>query len=148
MTEGVRSDPALDAAAISVVIPAHRADEGFRACLASVAACRPPMGEVIVVADGEAPGCAAIAAEWGARALVTAGGEGPAIARNLGAREASGALILFLDADVVVPGDLMGHVARLFAQEPGLDGVFGSYDAAPAAAGAVSVFRNLLHHHV
>ncbi|MFN7987388.1 MAG: glycosyltransferase family 2 protein [Thermoanaerobaculia bacterium] len=148
MTGGARRDPVVDAAATSVVIPAHRADESLRACLASVAACRPPAGEVIVVADGEAPGCAALAAERGARTLVTAGGEGPAVARNLGAREATGAVVLFLDADVVVPPDLVGRVARIFGEEPGLDGVFGSYDAAPAARGAVSAFRNLLHHHV
>jgi hypothetical protein len=148
VTEGVRRDQVVDAAATSVVIPAHRADESFRACLASVAACRPPAGEVIVVADGEAPGCAALAAEHGARTLVTAGIEGPAVARNLGARAATGAVVLFLDADITVPADLVERVARVFAEEPGLDGVFGSYDAAPAARGVVSAFRNLLHHHV
>ena len=138
----------MNAAAVSVVIPAHRGDEGFRACLASVAASRPPAGEVIVVVDGEAPGCTALAAEAGARVLATAGSEGPAVARNRGAREAAGAVVLFLDADVVVPADLVGRVARAFDEDPRLGGVFGSYDAAPAAPGVVSVFRNLLHHHV
>ncbi len=148
MTEGVLPDPRVSAAAVSVVIPAHRADEGFRACLASVASCRPPAGEVIVVVDGEAPGCTALAAAAGARVLVTNGGEGPAVARNRGAREAAGAVVLFLDADVVAPADLMDRVARAFDQDPRLDGIFGSYDAAPAAPGVVSIFRNLLHHHV
>ncbi len=138
----------MNAATVSVVIPAHRADDGFRACLASVTACRPGAGEVIVVVDGEAPGCTALAIGAGARVLATAGGEGPAVARNLGARAAAGAVVLFLDADVVVPADLVGRVARVFDDEPRLDGVFGSYDAAPAAPGVVSVFRNLLHHHV
>ena len=131
---------------VSVVVPAHRADDGLRACLASVFASSPAPGEVIVVVDGEAPGCAALAA--GARVLATAGGEGPAVARNLGAREAAGEIVLFLDADVVAPPDLVGRVARRLEEDPTLDGVFGSYDAAPAAPGVVSVFRNLLHHHV
>lgn len=133
---------------VSVVIPAHRADDGLRACLASVLASFPAPLEVIVVVDGEAPGCAPLAAGAGARVLATTGGEGPAVARNLGAREAAGEVVLFLDADVVVPPDLVGRVARRFGEDPDLDGVFGSYDAAPAAPGTVAVFRNLLHHHV
>lgn len=133
---------------VSVVVPAHRADDGLRACLASVFASSPAPGEVIVVVDGEAPGCAALAAAAGARVFATAGGEGPAVARNLGAREAAGEIVLFLDADVVAPPDLVGRVSRRLEEDPGLDGVFGSYDAAPAAPGVVSVFRNLLHHHV
>lgn len=148
MTEGARCDPGVDAAAVSVVIPAHRADGSLRACLASVAASSPAPGEVIVVVDGEATGCAALAAEAGARVLATGGSEGPAVARNLGARSAAGEVVLFLDADVVAPADLVGRVARAFDEDPRLDGVFGSYDAAPPAPGLVSAFRNLLHHHV
>lgn len=148
VSEGERRSGESEAAAVSVVVPAHRADDGLRACLASVFASSPAPGEVIVVVDGEAPGCAALAAAAGARVLATAGGEGPAIARNLGAREAAGEVVLFLDADVVAPPDLVGRVARRFAADPALDGVFGSYDAAPGAPGVVSVFRNLLHHHV
>ncbi len=148
MTQGVRSDPRVDATAVSVVIPAHRADEGLRACLASVFACRPGPGEVLVVVDGDAPGCTTLASGAGARVFATAGGEGPAIARNRGAREAAGVVVLFLDADVVVPADLVDRVARAFDEDARLDGVFGSYDDAPAGPGVVSVFRNLLHHHV
>jgi hypothetical protein len=147
VTEGCR-DPVLDAAAVSVVIPAHRADVALRACLDSVEACRPRAGEVLLVVDGDAAGCAALAAGRGVRVLHTRGGAGPAVARNLGARSADGEVVLFLDADVVVPGDLVGRVAAVLAGGPRLDGVIGSYDAAPAAPGVVSAFRNLLHHHV
>ncbi|MBK9375584.1 MAG: glycosyltransferase family 2 protein [Holophagales bacterium] len=148
MTEGVLPDPRVSAAAVSVVIPAHHADEGFRACLASVASCRPPAGEVIVVVDGEAPGCTALAAAAGARVLVTNGGEGPAVARNRGAREAAGAVVLFLDADVVAPSDLMDRVAAAFDQDPRLDGHLRFLRRRSRGPGVVSVFRNLLHHHV
>ena len=148
VTEDVRRDGRLSPAAISVVVPTHRADEAFRTALASVAACRPPAGEVIVVADGEVEGCAEVVEARGARLLATKASAGPAAARNAGAREARGEVLLFLDADVVVPPDLVGRVARAFAEEPRLDGLLGSYDDAPAAPGLVSTFRNLLHHHV
>jgi len=148
VTDDVRRHGSLSATAISVVVPTHRADEAFRTALASVAACRPPAGEVIVVADGEVEGCARIVEDRGARLLATEERAGPAAARNAGAREARGQVVLFLDADVVVPPDLVGRIARAFEEEPGLDGLLGSYDDAPAAPGLVSVFRNLLHHHV
>ena len=35
-----------------------------------------------------------------------------------------------------------------FEADPGLAGLFGSYDDEPAAPGLVSRFRNLLHHYV
>jgi hypothetical protein len=56
-------------------------------------------------------------------------------------------VLVFVDADVVVHPDALDRIrARL--RDPSLDAVFGSYDDAPEAPGAVSGFRNLLHHHV
>ena len=38
--------------------------------------------------------------------------------------------------------------AQVFATEPDVSAVFGSYDASPPARGIVSEYRNLLHHYV
>lgn len=75
-------------------------------------------------------------------------GSGPAAARNEGARRASGEVLVFVDADVVVHPDALARIERAFAADPRLTAVFGSYDDRPEAPGAVSGFRNLLHHHV
>ena len=40
------------------------------------------------------------------------------------------------------------HPRGVRRADPGLVAVFGSYDDDPPADGAVSTFRNLLHHHV
>ena len=40
------------------------------------------------------------------------------------------------------------RIRRAFTADPGLAALFGSYDDSPEAEGVVSVFRNLLHHHV
>jgi GT2 family glycosyltransferase len=77
-----------------------------------------------------------------------AGARGPAAARNAGARTASGELLLFLDADVVAPADIVGRVASRFGEDPGLDALIGSYDDAPADPEFLSQYRNLLHHYV
>jgi GT2 family glycosyltransferase len=75
-------------------------------------------------------------------------GLGPAGARNLGARQASGDVLVFVDADVEVHADAFARIRSAFDDDQGLAAVFGSYDDDPGAGGVVSDFRNLLHHHV
>jgi len=57
-------------------------------------------------------------------------------------------VLVFVDADVLVHRDAFVRIRAAFDADPALDGVFGSYDDAPAHDGTVSAFRNLLHHHV
>jgi GT2 family glycosyltransferase len=74
--------------------------------------------------------------------------QGAAAARNAGARQASGDVLVFVDADVLVAPDAFCRIRAAFDAEPRLTALFGSYDADPPRAGLVSDFRNLLHHHV
>jgi GT2 family glycosyltransferase len=80
--------------------------------------------------------------------LVVERGGGPAHARNAGVLETSGDILVFVDSDVAVHRDIFARIRSTFARDPGLVAVFGSYDDTPSAPGVVSVFRNLLHHHV
>src|SRR5215208_16952 len=73
---------------------------------------------------------------------------GPAAARNLGSRQATGDVLIFVDADVEVHGDAFARIRNAFENDISLAAIFGSYDDDPGAAGIVSDFRNLLHHHV
>ena len=75
-------------------------------------------------------------------------GAGPAEARNWGAQRATGDLLVFVDADVVVHPDVFVEIRAAFEADPELTALFGSYDDEPAHKSAVSIFRNLLHHHV
>jgi cellulose synthase/poly-beta-1,6-N-acetylglucosamine synthase-like glycosyltransferase len=72
----------------------------------------------------------------------------PAAARNAAARHASGDVLVFVDSDVLVHRDTFRRIRERFEADPGLTAVFGSYDDAPECRNVVSVFRNLLHHHV
>lgn len=73
---------------------------------------------------------------------------GPAEARNHGAADATGDVLVFVDADVVVNADALGRLRTAFDADPGLTAVFGSYDDGPRSQAVISEFRNLLHHHV
>jgi hypothetical protein len=113
---------------LSAIVPATDAPPTLAACLAALEAALEPPEEVIVVERASAPG--------------------PAAARNEGAERAGGDVLVFVDADIVVHGDAFARIRQAFAEDEGIDGLFGSYDDAPAADGVVSGFRNLLHHHV
>jgi len=69
-------------------------------------------------------------------------------ARNRGAERARGEVVVFVDADVEIHADALARIGAAFDADPGLSAVHGSYDDSPRARGLVSVFRNLLHHHV
>jgi len=80
--------------------------------------------------------------------LSTGKPSGPAVARNRGAAQASGDILLFIDSDIQVPEDLVDGVQRKFEEYPQAAALFGSYDAAPSQSNFLSQYRNLLHHHV
>lgn len=133
---------------ISIVIPVHNAGEYFRLCLESISASEMPPGEIIVVADGDSDGSWKIAGEFGAKLVRTPHSRGPARARNLGAKEAVGDILLFIDSDVTIPGNALSLVAAAFRNDPGLGALFGSYDEEPYARNFLSQYKNLFHNYV
>ena len=100
--------------------------------------------EVIVVDDSSTDRSPELAAELGARVLASGGRLGPAAARNLAAGHASGEILWFVDADVVVHQDIVGYLRQAFS-EPGVVAMFGCYDNSPAAPNFLSQYKNLAH---
>jgi glycosyltransferase involved in cell wall biosynthesis len=133
---------------ISVVVPAHNCAAQLRACLESLRATTYPEYEVIVVDDASTDETCIVAAEFGVRSVRQERQNGPAQARNEGARVARGEFLLFLDADVCVHPETLGRVVGTFVQNPAADAVFGSYDNRPPALNLLSQYKNLCHHFV
>ncbi|GLZ45620.1 putative glycosyltransferase [Actinomycetospora sp. NBRC 106375] len=100
---------------VSVVVPVRDRPAELARLLDALRATAPGLGEVVVVDDGSADPAATERAAFGARVVRHATSRGPAAARNTGAAAASGALVAFLDSDVVPePGwlaPLLGHLA-------------------------------------
>lgn len=111
---------------LSVIVPATNRPPTLDACLSAVHAARPD--ELIVVAE--------------------TAGRGPAAARNDGAERATGEIIVFVDADVLIHSDALDRIRGAFAEGSDLVALFGSYDDTVATRGEVAAFRNLLHHTV
>lgn len=134
---------------VSVIVPAHNAADHLGECIAAILASdfERAQLEVIVVDDASTDSTRSIAAQHADRVIST--GEcarGPAFARNLGAREARGMLLAFVDADVTPRADALMRMADRLSSDSSLVAVFGSYDDSPAEDGLVSRYRNLLHH--
>jgi glycosyltransferase involved in cell wall biosynthesis len=104
-----------------------------------------PAAQILVVADGAVEDCAPIAAASAARAIEIPGPSGPAVARNRGAAEATGDVLVFVDTDVVAAPDALAGMCRLLEAEPGIAGVFGAYDLEPPEPGFMSQYKNLSH---
>jgi GT2 family glycosyltransferase len=101
----------------------------------------------LVVDDASTDDTAAQAEACGVRVIRLPRNRGPAGARNEGAQQASGDVLFFVDADVVLAPDALERVAKTLG-DPTIAATFGSYDAHPRAPGIVSQYRNLLHHFV
>ena len=112
---------------LTAIVPATDDPATLPICLAAIRAASDGPEETIVI--GEPPGA------------------GPASARNAGARQAGGDVLVFVDSDVEVHADVFTRIREAFEREPELVALFGSYDDAQHGS-TVSAFRNLLHHHV
>ncbi len=133
---------------LSVVIPANNGGPDFERCLRGLRDSTFAPAEIIVVDDASADRTAALAEAAGARVIRNPTRLGPAAARNIGAQAAASDLVFFLDADVALRPDALDRAIRRFEADPGLAGLFGSYDDDPSGPGLLSRFRNLLHHYV
>ncbi len=98
---------------LTIVVPAFNEEAYLAATLDSIKAAAAHLRahsdagiETIVVANNSEDGTAAIAREQGAR-VVDEPVQGIARARTAGARNAEGEVLVFVDADVIVPDTLL-----------------------------------------
>jgi len=133
---------------ISVIVPAYNAATTLPRCLKAIFDQRDQDTEIFVVDDASTDNTAEIGRQAGARVLATQQKSGPAAARNLAAEAASGKILFFVDADVVIANGTMRRVQDAFETNPALAAVFGSYDDSPAEKNFLSQYKNLLHHYV
>jgi glycosyltransferase involved in cell wall biosynthesis len=92
-------------AAVSIIVPAHNEERLLGATLDALSAAAPALGEpfeIVVVDDASTDRTAEIARAHGAR-VVAVRLRHIAAARNAGAGEAQGDVLIFVDADTIVP---------------------------------------------
>ncbi|MCI0477060.1 MAG: glycosyltransferase [Anaerolineales bacterium] len=134
---------------LAIVIPVHNGATTLPRCLAALQASTRAPEELIIVDDASTDGSVEIARASGARVIALTGApRGAAFARNRGAEQARGDVLVFVDADVAVHVDTLVRIERALASNPSVAAVFGSYDDDPAERDLFSLYKNLLHHFV
>jgi glycosyltransferase involved in cell wall biosynthesis len=133
---------------ISVIVPVYNSAGYLRSCLECLRQSTLSAYECIVVDDGSTDQSADVAAEYGCRVVHTGHRRGPAFARNLGAKEATGDILFFIDADVCVYPTTLDRVRANFEDDADLTAVIGSYDDQPESQDFLSMYRNLMHCYV
>jgi len=129
----------------SVIIASYNSSGTLDRCLVALEQSSLRPAECLVIVDGSTDESESIARRHGARVVALRERQGPAHARNLGARLAQGEWILFLDSDVCIHPDGLARIVEALGRDCSLDAVMGAYDDTPAATPFLAQYRNLLH---
>jgi glycosyltransferase involved in cell wall biosynthesis len=132
---------------ISVIMPAFNAAQYMERSLPPLIEMleRGTVSEVLVVDDcSTEESTSEVARLYGARTIRTPWNGGPAAARNIGASEAVGEILWFVDADVIAHCDGPKRIRRALADST-VSAVFGSYDDSPPAPAFAAQYKNLTH---
>ncbi|MEI4473676.1 glycosyltransferase [Frigidibacter sp. MR17.24] len=131
---------------ISIIMPAHDAAAFLPRALPPLVALQRAgeVLEVIVADDAATDGGPAIARDLGATVLSLPRNAGPAAARNAAAARARGAILWFVDSDVVADPAGPARIRAALA-DPAVGAVFGAYDDHPADPHWFSRYKNLAH---
>ena len=114
---------------VSVIIPLHRDNPGFRACVAGCLALDYPQLEIIVVSD------MSVALPAGVKSVLTGADHdtGPGEKRDIGMHAGDGDYFAFIDDDAVPRPDWLNSAVRIF--EDGTIGAVAGPGVTPPASG-------------
>ncbi len=111
---------------VSVIVPLHDQAEVVEETLDSILGQNLRPIEVVVVDDGSSDGGGDLAAAYGPRVrVIRQVRSGAAGARNRGLAATDGELLVFFDADDLMPAGRLRTQAAALDQHPEFDGVFG-----------------------
>lgn len=134
----------------SVIVPVRDGGAALGSALAALEASQLARDswELIVVDDGSTDDSHLTAARY-CDTVVRLGelSFGPAYARNRGAELARGAVLVFVDADVIVQPDTLGRMLGALEQDPTLGAVSAVLSPEAQSGGTLSRYRNLVLRH-
>jgi len=128
---------------LSIIIPVFNGEKTLGDLLDSILKSDFNDYEIIVVDDCSKDNTVSIIRESGAKNIRLPARSGPAIARNTGAREAGGEILVFFDADIEIFPDTLGKIACKFRDNPQVKVLVGTYDEEPVNKGFFPRFKAL-----
>jgi glycosyltransferase involved in cell wall biosynthesis len=123
----MRGGVSTDSRSASIVIPTFNGASRIGSCLDSLVKQTTRRDvEILVVDDGSTDNTASVVSSYSSVRLITQANAGPAAARNRGALEAQGKILLFTDDDCVPMPDWLEAMLGPF-KDPGVVGAKGVY---------------------
>ena len=118
---------AIETDLVSIVIPTFNGAQRIGKCLDALSKQLPPRPvEILVVDDGSTDNTVEVVSSYPGTRVLSQRNAGPAAARNRGAFESRGKLILFTDDDCIPTPDWLDAMLAPFA-DPEIVGVKGTY---------------------
>ena len=113
----------------SLIIPAYNSEKTIILCLDTAVnqSISKNTYEIIVVDDGSTDNTAKIVSRYDAVRLIRQKNQGPATARNRGAQEAQGEILIFTDSDCEIGAVFIKNILSQFDKNPQIVGVQGGY---------------------
>jgi len=131
---------------LAVIVPVFNGAGTLAGCLDALSASTLRGFETIVVDDGSSDGSAEIAERFSVRLVLLEENRGAAAARNAGVAASNAPLLFFLDADIVVPPELLEEAAAAMRGRPEYSALFCSYTKETVPHDVYSRYKNLVHH--
>lgn len=113
---------------LSIIIPAYNEEKLIGRCLASILAADIPVEhEVIVVNNASTDRTKEIAQSFRGVKVVDESAKGLTKARQAGFKASSGEILVYFDADTIIPKDWFKNTLAIYDQNPQIVGVSGPY---------------------
>ncbi len=132
---------------LSVIIPTHNASEIIDRVLAAVFQNEGVRKEVIVVDDASTDNTLEVVRNYRCKVVSLREKVGPSQARNIGAREAQGPILMFMDADALLEKETFNKIVRRFREAPELACVSGVFEKISENSGWFAKYRDLQLHY-
>src|SRR3989344_5113115 len=133
---------------LSIIIPVHNRAKLLARCLDSIYCQKHKNFEVIVVDDNSSVDLKPVVDEYPVRYFYLKKNKGPAFARNFGAKQAKGDIIIFVDSDVLASNSLLERIEVDFKENKEITAVQGNYTLIPYHKNFFSNFKNItLYYH-
>jgi glycosyltransferase involved in cell wall biosynthesis len=118
----------VDGVKLSIIIPAYNEEKLLPQCLKSIFAARlPESHEIIVVNNASVDRTEEVARSFSDVRVVNESARGANRARQAGFLASSGEILVYFDADTVIPADWFSNVLEIFKKDPKLIGATGPY---------------------
>jgi len=133
---------------VSIIIPVYNDPKGLEKCLEAVTCSNFENFECLVVDDNSSDDTTSVAKQFPVKVIELCENNGPAHARNCGAKASSADILLFIDSDVLIFPDTISKIVQAFQEQKDVAAIIGSYDDEPHERSVISEFKNLFHHYV